>query len=31
MKTGLPRHDNLMKDDVKEGNKIMIMASWRSK
>ena len=31
MKNGLPRHDNLMKDDVKEENKILIMASWRSK
>lgn len=30
MKTGLPRHDNLMKKDVKEENKILIMASWRS-
>lgn len=31
IKSGLPRHDNLMKDDgVKEENKILIMASWRS-
>ena len=30
MKTGLPRHDNLMKKDVEEENKILIMASWRS-
>ncbi len=30
MKTGLPRHDNLMKQDIKEENKILIMASWRS-
>lgn len=29
MKTGLPRHDNLFKDE-KEQNKILIMASWRS-
>lgn len=30
MKTGLPRHDNLMQQDIKEENKILIMASWRS-
>ncbi len=30
MKSGLPRHDNLVLQDVKEENKILIMASWRS-
>lgn len=30
MKTGLPRHDNLIRKDVEEENKILIMASWRS-
>ncbi len=30
MKSGLPRHDNLIKKDVPEENKILIMASWRS-
>ena len=30
IKTGLPRHDNLIEDDVTEENKILIMASWRS-
>ena len=30
MKTGLPRHDNLMTKDVFVENKILIMASWRS-
>lgn len=31
IKSGLPRHDNLVQKDVKEENKILIMASWRSK
>lgn len=31
IKTGLPRHDNLFNSDIKEENKILIMASWRSK
>ena len=30
IKTGIPRYDNLVKKDVKEENKILIMASWRS-
>ncbi len=30
IKTGLPRHDNLIKKDIEEENKILIMASWRS-
>ena len=31
IKTGIPRHDNLFNEKVKEENKILIMASWRSK
>lgn len=31
IKTGLPRHDNLFNDEIKEENKILLMPSWRSK
>ena len=31
MKTGLPRNDKLFDSNIKEENKILIMASWRSK
>ena len=31
IKTGLPRNDKLFDKNIKEENKILIMASWRSK
>lgn len=31
IQTGLPRNDKLFDSDIKEENKILIMASWRSK
>ena len=31
IKTGLPRHDNLLNENIKEENKILLMPSWRSK
>ena len=30
IKTGLPRNDKMFNNDIKEENKILIMASWRS-